>query len=107
MSEFTMGKDALIAELQLQLAARERAADPEAVGECWLVWALTMKGNVVLLAVDMAQSVADRHRRFALAPPNDYVRVYVEHVKTNHLYGETIFNERNPSRAGFAPRSGE
>ena len=85
------------------MSAPALAADPEAVGECWLVWALTYnRGAVVLLAVDTAQSVADRHRRFALTPPNDYVRVYIERAKTNHLYGETIFNERNPTRAGSA-----
>lgn len=73
------------------------AGATEEVGDCWLVWALTAQGQVTLLAVDVSESVAERHRKFALAPMLNYVRVYVEHAKTNHLYGETIFNDRNPS----------
>lgn len=80
------------------------AARGEEVGECWLVWGLTSQSKVVLLAVDLSPAVAERHRRHALAPMNTYVRVYVEPAKTNHLYGETIFNERSPSRAGAAER---
>jgi len=68
-------------------------ADDEPVGEGWLVWGLLPDGSVSLLAVDLSQAVANRHRRAALAT-DAYVRVYIEPTRTNHLYGGSIAANR-------------
>ncbi len=56
---------------------------------CWIVWGLSQKGVPILLACDLSQSVADRHRKAATADER-WVRVYVEPTLANHLYASSL-----------------
>lgn len=73
----------------------------EEVKSLWLIWGLSAPGIPVLLACDLSQSVADRHRR-ALKDDPRWIRIYVEQTRTNHLYGdsltEIIFNAQQMKR---------
>ena len=63
--------------------------DDEKVVPCWIVWGLSEHGVPMLLACDLSQAVADRHRR-AVVAEGRWVRVYVENSVANHLYGGSM-----------------
>ena len=94
-----MSEQALEALSLLRAAlARVVAEEREKEGNGWLVWGLLSSGAVRLLAVDLSQAAADRHRRHA-SESGECIRVYVEPTKVNHLYWDTIFRDRLPLRA--------
>lgn len=77
---------------------------------CWIIWGLSEQGVPMLLACDLSQAVADRHRR-AVVAEGRWVRVYVESTVANHLYGDSMstlrLNAEQIKRVRALPPQGE
>lgn len=63
----------------------------------WLVWGLAESGAVVLLVITSTAEIAARYRARALgAHFGQWVRVYVEETRANHLYAGSMWPRAAP-----------
>lgn len=61
-------------------------------GPIWLVWSMSDIGIVSLRAICTKQHYANVYRKAILHHP-EIIRVWIEKTITNHLYGESSFEE--------------